>query len=83
MKAFVKDSANACHPRDGRDALHVGRGGKEGDRKSKMGKGTGRAKKGGSGGKYVWGGVMDEEQVDRAIDHNDPNYGMHPCYSMN
>ena len=32
-----------------------------GDRKSKMGKGTGAAKKGGGGGKYTWGAIMDGE----------------------
>eukprot|EP00873_Tetraselmis_striata_P037263 jgi/Tetstr1/457527/TSEL_044107.t1 len=74
LKAYVKDSAAAAAPRDGRDSLHAGRGGKEGDRKSKMGKGSGRPKKGGSGGKYVWGGVMDEEPDGSAIDYNDPNY---------
>ena len=70
-------AAAAAATRDGRDSLHVGRGGKDGDRKSRMAKGDGRAKKGGSGGKYVWGGIMDEAEnaEDFAIDHNDPNYG--------
>eukprot|EP00951_Prasinocladus_malaysianus_P046929 scaffold648173_cov42-Prasinocladus_malaysianus.AAC.1 len=55
--------------------MHVGRGGKAGDRKSKMDKGSGRAKKGGAGGKYVWGALLDEENMDEQLDIDDPNYG--------
>ncbi|KAK9805111.1 hypothetical protein WJX73_009330 [Symbiochloris irregularis] len=34
----------------------------------------GRAKKGGSGGKYTWGGMLAEAQDGVQVDSNDPNY---------
>ena len=35
----------------------------------------GKAKKGGAGGKYTWGGMLTEDQDGNvATDHNDPNY---------
>lgn len=46
-----------------------------GDRKSRMGKGTGAPKKGGGGGKYTWGTILEGgEGSPAAIDKNDPNY---------
>jgi len=73
IHAYLKDSASASHHKNGHDSLHAGRGGKDGDRKSRMGKGSGRAKKGGAGGKFVWGTLIDDEQVD-PVDEQDPNY---------
>lgn len=39
--------------------------------------GSGRAKKGGSGGKYTWGGLLEDEEsgaTDAVTDRRDPNY---------
>ncbi len=48
---------------------------KDGDRKSRAAKGTGEAKKGGSGGKFTWGSVYtDSREASGAVDRNDPNY---------
>ncbi|KFM26575.1 Programmed cell death protein 4 [Auxenochlorella protothecoides] len=44
---------------------------------SRRTKGSGRAKKGGSGGKYTWGGLLEDEEsgaTDAVTDRRDPNY---------
>eukprot|EP00798_Chlamydomonas_sp_ICE-L_P006507 gene6507-3145_t len=47
----------------------------ESDRKSRMGKGTGAAKKGGGGGRFTWGSIMtNADDVEVALDRSDPNY---------
>lgn len=45
-----------------------------GDRKSKGAKGSGATKKGGGGGKFTWGRMLEGELGISALDRNDPNY---------
>lgn len=45
------------------------------ERKSRSGKGTGAPKKGGAGGKFTWGDILDngDNYIDQ-LDPSDPNY---------
>lgn len=40
----------------------------------RKGKGLGRTKKGGGGGRFTWGSLLDEEVPAGALDRHDPNY---------
>ncbi|KAK9828666.1 hypothetical protein WJX72_001404 [[Myrmecia] bisecta] len=43
--------------------------------RSRMGKGSGKTKKGGAGGKFTWGSpLLDDDRVTASVDRNDPNY---------
>lgn len=45
-----------------------------GDKKPKNLKGSGASKKGGGGGKFTWGSLLEGEDGVTALDRNDPNY---------
>eukprot|EP00879_Flechtneria_rotunda_P004521 GHRR01004776.1.p1 GENE.GHRR01004776.1~~GHRR01004776.1.p1 ORF type:complete len:295 (+),score=104.22 GHRR01004776.1:159-1043(+) len=45
-----------------------------GDKKPKNIKGSGATKKGGGGGKFTWGSLLEGEEGVSALDRNDPNY---------
>ncbi|KAF8061907.1 MRF1 [Scenedesmus sp. PABB004] len=45
-----------------------------GDKKSKSVKGSGATKKGGGGGKFTWGRLLEGEEGVSALDRHDPNY---------
>ncbi|KAF6262938.1 armadillo-type protein [Scenedesmus sp. NREL 46B-D3] len=51
-----------------------GTGTHAGDKKSKSSKGSGATKKGGAGGKFTWGRLLEGEEGVSALDRNDPNY---------
>ncbi|WIA38524.1 hypothetical protein OEZ86_001845 [Tetradesmus obliquus] len=51
-----------------------GTGPHAGDKKSKSSKGSGATKKGGAGGKFTWGRMLEGEEGVSALDRNDPNY---------
>ncbi|CAG9467242.1 unnamed protein product [Pedinophyceae sp. YPF-701] len=60
----------------GHKAASKGKAATEMDRHSRSGKGSGKAKKGGAGGKYTWEGSHPLSPVDavQVMDRDDPNY---------